>query len=202
MRRPAVFWIDVAVKVALVGLLAFGAFSGLQQFDGKAFGARLATYPLALVVVPVTWWIWARGSPYPYAVDILLGLPFLIDVLGNTFDLYDTIDRWDDLNHFVNWAILTSAFAQFLLRLRPPLARWVLFGLTVGFGAVTAVLWEFGEYVAFIRHSDELRTAYTDTLGDLALGLSGSVLAATIAVVLAGRRRLSATAPEQRRMPR
>ena len=125
-------------------------------------------------------------------VDILLGLPFLIDVLGNTFDLYDTINWWDDANHFVNWAILSSALAQFLLRITLP--RWVLFGLIVGFGAVTAVLWEFGEYYAFIRHSDELRTAYTDTLGDLALGLSGSVLAAAIAVVLAGRARV----PEQR----
>ena len=39
--------------------------------------------------------------------------------------------------------------------------------LAIGFGAVTAVLWEFMEYYTFIRHSNELRTAYTDTLGDL-----------------------------------
>jgi hypothetical protein len=54
------------------------------------------------------------------------------------------------------------------------------FALAVGFGAVTAVLWEFAEYVTFIRKSPELDTAYTDTLGDLALGLSGSVLAALV----------------------
>ena len=34
---------------------------------------------------------------------------------------------------------------------------------------VTAILWEFAEYLTFIRHSHELATAYTDTLGDLAL---------------------------------
>jgi hypothetical protein len=34
------------------------------------------------------------------------------------------------------------------------------------------------EYVAFIRHSPELLTAYQDTLGDEALGLVGAVLAA------------------------
>jgi hypothetical protein len=177
----------MAVKVALVGLLAFGAFSGLQQFDGKAFGARLATYPLALVVVPVAWWFRGRrrGSPFPYAVDTLLGLPFLIDVLGNAFDLYDSISWWDDVNHYVNWAILTSAFGLFLLRLH--LVRWVTFGLAVGFGAVTAILWEIGEYFAFIRHSTELSTAYTDTLGDLSLGLLGSVTAAALVVTL-GRR--------------
>ena len=54
----------------------------------------------------------------------------------------------------------------------------------IGFGAVTAILWEVAEYYAFIRHSPELDTAYTDTLGDLALGLTGSVLAGLIAAAL------------------
>jgi len=53
---------------------------------------------------------------------------------------------------------------------------------------VTAILCEIGEYFAFIRNSSELSTAYTDTLGDMALGLSGSTLTAAIAVfVLRGR---------------
>jgi hypothetical protein len=42
------------------------------------------------------------------------------------------------------------------------------------------VLWEFAEYFTFIRNSPELETAYEDTLGDLALGLSGSVVAALV----------------------
>jgi hypothetical protein len=49
---------------------------------------------------------------------------------------------------------------------------------------VTAVLWEFIEYETFIKHSKELKTAYTDTLGDLALGLSGSIVAAGLTVTL------------------
>jgi hypothetical protein len=65
-----------------------------------------------------------------------------------------------------------------------------VFALAVGFGAVTAVLWEFGEYFAFIRHSEELDTAYTDTLGDLALGLTGSVVAALVTSTILYRRRL------------
>ena len=67
------------------------------------------------------------------------------------------------------------------------LARWVMFGLAVGFGAVTAILWELGEYFAFIRHSSELSTAYTDTLGDLSLGLFGSASAALVVVLVARR---------------
>ena len=52
----------MAVKVALVGFLAFGAFSGLQQFDGKAFGARLATYPISILIVPLVWWLTGRTA--------------------------------------------------------------------------------------------------------------------------------------------
>ena len=176
--------VDVALKLALVVALAFGAFSDLERFDGKAFGARLIAYPLATLIVPAAWWLGSRRPPYPYAADILFTLPFLIDTLGNVFDLYDTIEWWDDANHFVNWALLTAAFGQFLLRLR--LGALNTFALCVGFGGVTAILWEFGEYFAFIRDSPELATAYTDTLGDLALGLAGSTLAA---LVTAGFRR-------------
>jgi hypothetical protein len=159
-RRPWAFWLDVAVKVLFVGLLAFGAFSGLEQFEGKAFGWRLVFYPLAGVVVPLGWWLAGRPQPYPYALDILLVSPFLVDVLGNVFDLYDTIEWWDDLNHFVNWALLSLA-----------------------------VVWELGEYVAFIRNSDELDTAYTDTLGDMLLGLSGSIVAAAATATVLARNR-------------
>jgi hypothetical protein len=181
--RPALAT-DVALKVALVAALVFGTLSDLERFEGKAFGARLISYPLATLVVPAVWWLGSRRPPYPYAGDILFTLPFLIDTLGNVFDLYDTIAWWDDANHFVNWALLTGAFGQFLLRL--PLGALNTFALAVGFGALTAVLWEFGEYVTFIRNSPELDTAYTDTLGDLGLGLAGSTLAA---LVTAGFRR-------------
>jgi hypothetical protein len=182
--RPA-FWLDLAVKAALVGLLAFAvARQDLPQFDGKAMVGRALTYPIAALIVPVAWWLLSRTRrrDYPYALDVLLVLPFLIDVAGNAANLYDTISWWDDANHFVNWAILVSAFGQLLIRL--PLERWAAAGLAVGFGAVTAVLWEFAEYYTFIRNSPELRTAYTDTLGDLALGLAGSVLAATVTVTV------------------
>jgi hypothetical protein len=184
--RPALA-ADLAVKAALVALLLFAvARQDLPQFHGKAVTGRAIVYPIAALVVPAVWW-WLRrrrGRPldYPYALDILLVLPFLIDTAGNAANLYDTISWWDDLNHLVNWALLTAGFGQLLIRL--PLQRWAAWGLAVGFGGVTAVLWEFGEYYTFIRHSKELDTAYTDTLGDLALGLTGSAIAATVTVTL------------------
>jgi hypothetical protein len=180
--KRAFFWLDVGVKVALVGLLAFGAFSGLEQFEGKAFGWRLLTYPLAALVVPVGWWLAGRRAPYPYAADILLTLPFLVDVAGNALDLYDSVSWWDDFNHFLNWALLTGGVAALLLRTR--VSRLELAALGIGFGAVAAILWELAEYFTFVRGSDEEATAYTDTLGDMTLGLLGATVAAVTAALL------------------
>jgi hypothetical protein len=179
-------WIDIGLKAALIGQLAVAvALPDLPQFEGKAMAGRAIAYPIAVLLVPVVWWLLNRRKriDYPYVLDILWTLPFLIDVTGNSADLYDTVGWWDDANHFVNWAILVAAFGQLLILL--PVERITAAGLAVGFGALTAVLWEFAEYITFIRtNEEELRTAYEDTLGDLALGLSGSIVAAVFTVTL------------------
>ncbi|MCY4580210.1 MAG: hypothetical protein OXD31_14335 [Chloroflexi bacterium] len=180
VRRPA-FWISFAVKAVLICLLVFGAFSGLQQFEGKAFLWRLVTYPVAAFVVPITWFAVTGRGRYPYSVDILLALPFLIDTVGNTLDLYDTIWWWDDANHLVNWSLLSGAIGA--LAWRSQTGAWRTMAYVIGFGATTAILWEIAEYVAFIRNSAELDTAYVDTLGDLALGLTGSIVAGAVAAL-------------------
>ena len=79
------------------------------------------------------------------------------------------------------------------------LSLWPRFGLAVGFAAVAAIGWELAEYFAFIRFSSELATAYTDTLGDLALGTLGGALGAE-----PGRARAPGprAAPRRRRRPR
>jgi hypothetical protein len=93
---------------------------------------------------------------------------------------------WDDLNHFVHWGLLSLAIGPLVLRFRLPTPA--TFALVVGMGAVAAILWELGEYVAFIRNSDELDTAYEDTLGDMLLGLSGSTVAAVATATVLRRR--------------
>ena len=185
---PTVFWLDLATKAALVGLLLLAVLKpDLPQFEGKAMAGRAATYPIAAIIVPIGWWLWGRHKArnYPYGLDILLVLPFLIDVVGNALDLYDSIDWWDDLNHLLNWGLLVAACGQFLVRF--PLGKVNTAALMIGFGGVTAILWELGEYFTFIRGGPEERTAYTDTLGDLAGGLSGSTVAAVLTVTLAWR---------------
>ena len=60
-----------------------------------------------------------------------------------------------------------------------------MFGLVLGFGAVTHILWELAEYLTFIRGGPEEATAYTDTLGDLTLSLTGSLIGALIVTLFA-----------------
>ena len=184
---PGLFWLDVVLKAALVGLLAFGAFSGLQQFEGKAFAWRLSAYPPCTLIIPIGWALLARRSAYPYLADILLTLPFFIDTAGNALDLYDTVESWDDWNHLVNWGLLSGAVGALSWRNRTSPGTTLAF--VVGFGATTAILWELAEYAAFIHDSPELATAYKDTLGDLGLGLTGSVAAGCVSAWAVRRRR-------------
>ena len=176
--------LDIAVKAATVVLLAWAVLSpDLPQFQGKAFAGRAVVYPLALLALPVAWWLFARRRiPFPVVPDILIGLPFLIDVAGNALNLYDTIDAWDDLNHLVNWGLHTAAIGL-LLRY----GRWG-FGtrvvLAFAWAVTTAVLWEFAEFATFVQDSPEAVTAYADTLGDLALGMTGGLIAAVFTAQL------------------
>jgi hypothetical protein len=170
--------IDVVVKVATVGLLVLAVVSpDLPQFQGKAFTGRAVAYPIALLALPVLWWLLGRRRlPFPVVPDILVGLPFLIDVAGNALNLYDTVEVWDDLNHLVNWGLHTAAIGL-LLRY----GRWgraTRVALAFAWAVTTAVLWELAEFATFVQDSPEAVTAYADTLGDLALGMLGGLVAA------------------------
>jgi hypothetical protein len=184
---------SLVILVATVTQLAAGALLDLAQFDGKAFGARLIAYPLMMLALPVIWVLVAhvRGieSPVPWDATALVMWGFLVDVTGNTLDLYDSIVWWDDANHYANWVTLSLGVGLCLARGRGADApRWLLAIATAGAGALLAVAWELGEWYTFIRHGTELDTAYEDTLGDEALGSLGAITAALLLAWLLGRR--------------
>ena len=176
------FAVAMVLLVLTVGQLAVATFvPGLDQFDGKAFGARLAGYPVLMLALPVIW-LARGGRPLPWAAFAWIMAPFLVDVTGNTFDLYDSVGWWDDANHFVNWFLL-GVGCGLLLRRAGITPRWALGLAIAGVGALLAIGWELGEWYTFIRHGTELGTAYTDTLGDEALGCLGAALAAVLVTV-------------------
>ena len=174
-------------------LAVAAALPDLPQFAGKGFGARLALYPVMMLLVPAAWWLRERlrpgrrvdaGPPAvrsdpPWAGFAVLMTPFLVDVTGNSLGLYDRVVWWDDANHLVNWFLLCLGLGLVLL---PGVAapRWVLAGLVTGGGALLAIVWELGEWFTFIRFGTELATAYEDTLGDETLGSLGAGIAAAV----------------------
>jgi hypothetical protein len=181
-RQPEL-WLDLALKTAFVALLFVAVVRpDLPQFAGERMEWRAVTYPAILLIVPLGWRLFLRQRhvPYPYALDILLPVPLIVDTAEPKY--YETIAWWDELMHFLSWSILVAAFVLLLTPIR--LHRATVVALAVGFGAVMAVLWEFVEYVAFIRNSSSIDTAYADTLGDLASGLMASVLAAAVTPML------------------
>jgi hypothetical protein len=183
--------LDVAAKVALVALLVAAlVFPDLSGIKGKASTARLVVYPLGMLAVPLWWWLYGRRrdrvAAFPWLADLLVTLPWLLDLGGNRANLFDTVPWWDDAMHFLNWLLLTAGV---LVAWAPRgVSRGVVVMCGLGFGAGAALLWELGEYVAFVRNSPELATAYTDTLGDLALGSLGAVLAGLVVAYGSSRR--------------
>ena len=188
----------VVVLLATVLQLAVAAAApDLPQFAGKGFAARLLLYPVLMLLVPAAWWLRRRHrrtrragdragpadaadpADPPWAGFAVLMTPFLVDVTGNTLDLYDRVVWWDDANHLVNWFLLCLGLGLVVLP-GVVLPRWVLAGLVTGCGALLAVVWELGEWFTFIRFGTELATAYQDTLGDEALGTTGAGLAAVV----------------------
>jgi hypothetical protein len=102
--------------------------------------------------------------------------------------LYDRVDWFAGGCHFVNWALLTAAVSVALVHSRT-LSLPVVAALCIGFGAMTAILWEIAEFGAFVTKTPERYGLYHDTIGDLALGLLGATVAGTVCAVASYRQR-------------
>ena len=188
--RHGLIWLPALVLVATVAQLAVATFvPGIERFEDKAFGARLAAYPVMMLFVPAVWWLAVgRRRPEvtpPYVAFALIMLGFLIDTTGNSLDFYDSLVWWDDLNHFINWFFLLCGIGLIIARDLKP--RWAQVLLVAGLGCLLALGWEIGEWYTFIRHGTELDTAYEDTLADMTLGSCGAFLAALVVARVASR---------------
>ena len=183
--------LDLAAKALFVACcLWIWLHLGDPQYAGKGFDSRLIGYPIGVLLVPIGWWIAQvrakRKIAFPWLADALITLPFVTDLLGNIFDLFDTVAAFDDVLHFLNWFLLAAGIGALLLRSR--LSPGGIFAAVIAFGASAAILWEGGEWLTFIRFGTELNTAYQDTLLDEHLGLLGATLAAIGMYVMAKRR--------------
>jgi hypothetical protein len=174
-------YINISAKLVLFGLFTHYLLNPeLPQYHNKGMAWRLIFYPLIVMMIPLICFLRRSKMPYPHLTDMFITLPFVADMLGNTLNLFDRIVWWDDLMHFVLWASWVLAAGTFI-RITTNLPRLAVAGLTVGFGAVSSILWELGEYLTFVPGNPmEGPKAYRDTMGDEALSLLGSIVGAII----------------------
>ena len=188
--------LDVGAKAGLVMLLVAALVRpDLGHMEDKGAGLRAIGYPLVAFALPAFWALKRVPTPFPWGADLLVTLTCFTDVLGNRLDLYDTVVWFDDLMHFMNTGLLTAAVL--LLTLPAGASLGALVERSLAFGASAALFWEIAEFYAFLSISPERVTAYADTLGDLALGTLGALVAAL--VVHGSRRSAREEAAQERR---
>lgn len=175
--------LGLALKsVLVVLLLVLLSRPELADLSDRALAGRVILALVALVAVPVWWWLVSRRRPvrYPWEIDAILPIPFVLELGGRLAGLHESISFWEVLTHLVNWILLVLAFG--LVVGRHVKVRLILAALCIGFGATMTIVWELAEHAAGVHRIHE--TMYEETLSDLAFGLAGSAIGAALVVLL------------------
>ena len=130
----------------------------------------------------------SQGKKWPVSLppNCATGAPFVLDLLGNLFQFFDTVQNFDDLLHFINWMFLCAAFVAMFDPVK--LAPWNRAALGTGFGAFAIILWEFMEYLIMQSGTTGLHLSYEDTVTDLLLSSCGGLVGSLVMVRLATKR--------------
>ena len=177
-------WLAVT---ALALCLLVGLIVPMERLDGKGWPARSVGYPLSALAMGTIWILRKKKGTFPYLPTALLVTPFVLDLLGNLFQFFDTVQNFDDLLHFVNWMFLCAAFVAMFDPAN--LAPWNRSALGTGFGALAIILWEFMEYLIMQSGTTGLHLSYEDTVTDLLLSSSGGLIGSVAMVRLSVKRR-------------
>ena len=171
---------------SLAFCLVVGLVVPMERLDGKGWPARAAGYPLSSVVMGAIWLVRGQKGRFPYIPTTLLVTPFILDLLGNLFRFFDTVQNFDDFLHFVNWMFLCAAFVAMFDPAN--LASWNRAALGTGFGAFAIILWEFLEYLIMQSGTTGLHLSYEDTVTDLLLSSFGGLIGSLAMVRLFPKR--------------
>ncbi|UOQ59411.1 hypothetical protein MUN76_10130 [Leucobacter rhizosphaerae] len=132
----------------------------------------------------------ARFIGVPPAFDIAFSVTVQIAAWSNVIDLYRTVEGWDVVMHLVCTAVLTAMLYEFLARLdvvpglgAPALRRRTVIVAFTGIGLAISALWEMVEWVGFVGITDDIFVEYHDTIGDMAVGGLGSLIAGIVVAV-------------------
>lgn len=117
-------------------------------------------------------------------VDVVFAGTLLVAAWSNVFDLYRSIGWWDLAVHFVCTGVVAAGVYLLLAQVRIVTspgsirsAAAVGIVLTTTIGLALSALWEMVEWLGGAYISDEIYTAYDDTIGDMAVGGLGALCA-------------------------
>lgn len=119
--------------------------------------------------------------------DILLGVTVLVAAGSNVFDLYRTITGWDLVVHFVCTGVIAATVYLVLARclVVPPqgaadFRKRTAIVVCTALGLAVSALWEMIEWAGRTFVTAEIFVTYQDTIGDMAVGGLGALVAGTV----------------------
>lgn len=124
------------------------------------------------------------------AVDIVYGVTVLAAAWSNVFDLYRSAPGWDTVMHVVCTAMLAGVVYLALERLGvvapvgPGRRRRSALVLVPTIGLALSALWEMVEWIGYRLITDEIFVTYDDTIGDMAAGGLGALVAGFLMTVV------------------
>ncbi|MCR2826878.1 DUF2238 domain-containing protein [Microbacterium sp. zg.Y909] len=176
LRRPQTVSEVIADTLRLVGLISVIAAS----IWSTATDAGILALALPALLVPR--FVGVRSS-----FDIVYQVIVLAAAWSNVLDFYRTVDNWDLILHFSCTAVLAAMAYLVLVRfsITPDprtegFARRTAIVLVTVLGLAASAVWEMIEWVGYAFITDEIFVTYPDTIGDMAVGGLGSLVAGIV----------------------
>jgi hypothetical protein len=173
LRRP-----NGAGELTADTLRVFGAFSVVAGGIGWGF-VEVAVFALTLLGMLVPRFLGVRPG-----FDLAICGTLLVAAWSGVFELYTSIDWLDVVIHFAANGLLAALIFVVAARVgivagvsRSASSRWGSALLTTVFGLAAGTLWEMGEWAGHTFIDSAIYVGYDDTIGDLAVGGLGSLLA-------------------------
>lgn len=185
-------WLSVSVNILLRLAIAYFLIEAIllpndPRFAGKAIPLRNLIIVGGLsMLFPMLWWIRNKANErkakakadYPFGTDILYLSIFALDMAGNSFNLYDTVNGFDLLAHFHGTGAL-AAVVLLIFAARKAAGKINVTGkelllLAIGTATIVHVALEAQEYYTDVLAGTHNVGGISDTVNDLIAGLIGS----------------------------
>jgi hypothetical protein len=119
--------------------------------------------------------------------DFIVGATVLVAAASNVFDLYRTVPGWDLVVHFVCTGVIAATGYVLLARAGVVPAQdaesfrtRTAIVIVPALGLAVSALWEMIEWAGRTFVTTEIFVTYQDTIGDMAVGGLGAVVAGIV----------------------